>query len=236
METPEPAIRIPVWPVARKSAFVPRRSRVHLADRTVGAHGQQALARARLAAGHLELLGRVAHVEELAAMLLGGGLEHRHVGQLLVQTAGEVHAELQRAVQHVDPLGRDAAAAIGDADDHRLHPGLGGLLHGHVGQAEVGLAARQAELAETPFRAPLRHALSRLGGQLIGRIAQEEKIGMGDFHREDSLLSNSQPRSSGYEPQDTYSGVRTPRYAPRDMHGASALCWTRSGVVGSAAC
>ncbi len=54
IETPSPAIRMPVWPVARKSALMPRR-RIslldrqrgeHLADRAIGADGQQPLAAA----------------------------------------------------------------------------------------------------------------------------------------------------------------------------------------------
>jgi hypothetical protein len=122
--------------------------RVHLADRAVGADREQALAGALPAVGDVEVAGRVAHVEELSAEPLGGLAQPRHVVQLLVQARRQVHARLQGLDEHVGPGLGDPAAAVGDADDHRLDAGRLGLGDGHVLQAEIGVAVGQAQLAD----------------------------------------------------------------------------------------
>ena len=77
---------------------------------------------------------------------------------------------------------RDEAAAVGDAVQHGFHAGLGGLGDVHVLDAEIGLAARQAELALAPFRTPDVDAVGGLGGELVGGIAEEQKVRMPDLH------------------------------------------------------
>src|SRR5581483_6108301 len=68
------------------------------------------------------------------------------------------------------------AAAIGGADDDCLDPGLRRLLDRHVGEAQIGPAARQAQLAEAGFAPPPGDAVGSLGGELIRRVADEQEI------------------------------------------------------------
>ena len=108
---------------------------------------------------------------------LGHGDKVGFVAQQVVQTAGEVEPLLQRLHQHLLPRLRDLAAPVGDAD----HQGLrtGGLRLGEVQvvKPDAGLAALHPELADRVVGAPVADALCHLGGQLVGRIAQEQQIG-----------------------------------------------------------
>jgi hypothetical protein len=124
-----------------------------------------------------------AHVVERAAVPRGDFGQRRHVHKPLVQPARQVHALLERLPEHGDPaLGNDPAA-IGDADDDGLYARRGRLLHRHLRQLQIGLAARKAQLADAPVGAPVLHPLRRLGGQLIGGVAEKHQIGVGNRHR-----------------------------------------------------
>ncbi len=57
-----------------------------------------------------------------------------------------------------------------------------GLGDRHVGKAAIGLAAGQAQLADAPFAPPVDDAVGRLGRELVGHVAQEQQIGLGDIH------------------------------------------------------
>jgi hypothetical protein len=71
-QTPLPAMKMPVWPVARKSASTTafqqargeRERGVHLADRAVGADREQPLAAALAAAGNRDIGRRYADVHQ----------------------------------------------------------------------------------------------------------------------------------------------------------------------------
>ena len=112
---------------------------------------------------------------ELPAETVGERLERGHVGKPAMKAAREIHSELERARQWGKPSLGDDAAAVGDADDHRLGAARGRLLHRQVGKAEVGLAPGHAKLAERPFRAPIGDAARGLRRQLVRRVAEEEE-------------------------------------------------------------
>ena len=119
-----------------------------------------------------------------------------------MQAAGQIHAELQRLDQGLGPIAADHAAAIGDADDDRLHPGGLGLLDGHVGDVEIGLAARQAKLARAALGAPEGNAVGRLGGELVVRLADKHQIGMRNRHVETrpAVVAKTRPHTNGEAP------------------------------------
>ena len=108
------------------------------------------------------------------------GLRGRHqillVPEEVVEPAGQIEALFKRGVQFCLPGLGDHPAPVRHADDERLGPLLAGLGQGHVGQAHIGLAARQAQLADGVFRAPVANPLGDFGGKLVGRVAQEQKI------------------------------------------------------------
>src|SRR5207244_10345161 len=68
-------------------------------------------------------------------------------------------------------------------DNDGLDPGGGGFLDRHVGQAEIGVAARQTELAEGDFRPPKGNARGGFCGELVGGVADEQQIRSAQGHR-----------------------------------------------------
>ncbi len=107
----------------------------------------------------------------------------RNIGQAVVQPARQIHAELERPHQQPLPAFAENAAAIGGADDDSLHPRGSGFLDRHVGEAEIGLAARQAQLPEADFGAPEGDAGGGLGGELIRSVADKQQIRSAQGHR-----------------------------------------------------
>ncbi len=184
-----------------------REGGVHLADRAVGADRQAALAGPALAVGDGVLDHRHAHVEQLLAVLFRRRDQLGLVAQQVVQARGHVHAARERLLQHLDPGLRDHAAAVGHADHQRLGAGLGGLGHGHVRQAHIGLAARQPELADRGLGAPVLDALRHLGGQGVGRIAQEQQIRLA---KHCFLVSSCEASGAGYRISDRGTGANAP--------------------------
>ena len=69
---------------------------VHLADRGVGAHREQALAGPLHARAHGELLRRMAHVEEMPAVRLGSIAHRWQVAKPHMKPAGDVEARFER--------------------------------------------------------------------------------------------------------------------------------------------
>ena len=206
METPSPAMKIPVCPVARKSAFRPRRF-ISFSSASVVyiLPTEQSVPTASR-----RLPGRLAPVPTSNSRVgwrtskswrpsrRAASLSFRDIGRAAMQAAGEIHAQLQRLDQGLGPTAADHAAAIGDADDDRLHPRGLGLLQGHVRDFQIGLAARQAQLARAPIGAPVNDALGRLGRKLIMRLAEEHQIGMRNRHVEPNLKSRGCKNPAAY--------------------------------------
>ena len=191
METPSPAMKMPVWPVARKSAFSPRlRISFSSASAVYILPMEQSVPTVsmRLPLRFLPVPTAKSRVgwrtsNRLRPSLRARLRQRRHIHQPLVQAAGQIHAHLQRLLQHAGPVLADQAASVGNADDDCFHPCRLRLLQGHVRQLEVGLAAGHPQLADAPFRPPIGDALGGLGRQLIGRVAQEHEIGVSNGHQ-----------------------------------------------------
>ena len=64
-------------------------------------------------------------------------------------------------------------------------------------QGFPALPAVEPELAQADLRAPLHDALGDLGGQLIGRVAQEQEIGLSDLHSPAVPQSYTPPLARG---------------------------------------
>ncbi len=155
----------------------------HLADRAVGADRQEPLARTFHAIADGKFAGRMTHIGDLAAMPRRRVAQCRNIGQAVVQPARQIHAEFERPYQQALPALAENAAAIGRADDDGLDPGGGRFLDRHVGQAEIGVAARQPELAARDVRPPEGNARGGLGGELVGGVADEQQIRSAQGHR-----------------------------------------------------
>ena len=113
-------------------------------------------------------------------MLGGRVLQGGNLGHAGVQAGGDIHAQFQRLHQLDRPGLGDLAAPVRPTQDHGLRTLGGGFLDGGVRQAEIGLAARQAELTDAPFRAPDLHTVGGLRCQLVRRIAEKQQIGILD--------------------------------------------------------
>ncbi len=108
------------------------------------------------------------------------GLRRGHkialVAQQVVQAAGQIITHVQRGNQHLFPRGTDHAAPVGDTDHQRFGACVLCFFQAHIGQAHIRAAARQAQLAYGVFGAPVLDALGHFCGQLVGRVAQKQKI------------------------------------------------------------
>ena len=181
---PRPEMKIPVWPVARKSASTPRSAqflldrerRVLLAHRAIGSDGEQPLATSLLARSGHERLRGLAHLDEMAAAPLRRCRDLRYAVERLMQSRGHVEPGLERRDDGGNPGRGDEAAIIGNADDQRADAARGCLGRRQVGQAEIHLATGQAQLARAEFRPPLAYAGGSLCRRDVGRVAEEEEI------------------------------------------------------------
>jgi hypothetical protein len=99
-----------------------------------------------------------------------------------VQPGRQIVALQQGLFEQRDPGLGEHAAAVGDPDDKGPGPGFESLVEGHVGEAEIGLAAVEAQLADTPVRTPVCNALRGLRRELVRRVAEKQKIRMLDRH------------------------------------------------------
>ena len=133
--TPSPVIRMPVCPVARNVAFIPRarisrsmQSAVYIlpTEQSVPT-ARQRLPAPPLAVGDRIAVRRHPHVVQLAPVRHRRGDQLRLVAQQVVQARGEVHPVRQRLGQHVDPGRRDHPAAVRHAHHQRPRPGGGRL-------------------------------------------------------------------------------------------------------------
>jgi hypothetical protein len=106
----------------------------------------------------------------------------RHRSQALVQSGRHVEAGIERLHDRSHPVVGKHAAGIDHADHHGLRTSLDALRQIHVGDAAVGLAARQPELTQTPLGAPVDDALRHLGRKLIGHVSEEQQIRLGNIH------------------------------------------------------
>ena len=136
----------------------------HLADRAVGADGEQAFARAFDAGCNGKSAVGKARIYEASALCAGAVGQAGDGAKARVQATGEVVAEVDGLQEGLTPEVRDGAAAIGDADDEGTGTGGAGFGEGLVGQSEVGVAVGKAELANALFGPPLGDANGRFGG------------------------------------------------------------------------
>src|SRR5205814_10006238 len=132
-------------------------------------------ARALFAVADLEFAAWMAHIRDLAPEPGGSLAQDRNVGEPMVQAARQVHAELERPDEQALPaLSQDAAPRC-RTDDDCLDPGRGGFLDRHVGELQIGLAARHPELPEADLRPPERDPGRGLGGELVMGVADEQQ-------------------------------------------------------------
>ena len=159
-----------------------RQGRVLLANGAVGADREQPLAPALRALAGFEAHARDAHIVELAAVLASRIGDLRNVLEPLVEPGRDVHSRLERGDDRPRPMVRQHATGVDDADDHRVGAACPPLLDRDVLEAEVCLAAGQAQLPDAPVPAPVDDARRGLGGKLVLNIADEHQIGLFDLH------------------------------------------------------
>ena len=155
---------------------VQRQRGIHLADRTIGADRQHALAAAFDAIRNRVLHRRDTHIMQAAPVFLGGGHELWLVAQQVMQAGCQIETGLQRVDQHGAPCGADGAPAVGDANHQGLRACLFRLRKRHIGQTQIRLAPVQPQLTDGIFRTPVLDALRHFNRKVIRRIAQKKKI------------------------------------------------------------
>lgn len=136
----------------------------HLAAGDIRTDGEQTPTRAPAAVAQGKGAGRMADVDESAALVLCSAAQFVDVIESVVEATGDVVTQIHGCQQRLSPLGRDHTTPIGDADDQgastRIHP----ILQAFVGQAHVSLTSGQPQLTHTPISSPARDTVRRLGG------------------------------------------------------------------------
>jgi hypothetical protein len=144
-----------------------RQGRVHLADRTVGADGQQPLAGATVALADAEMRRRLADVEQLQPGCRRGRADVGMARQPLMQPGCDIEAGVQRGDHIGDGARAHHAAGVGNADDQGLRALRHSLGEIQMRQPERNGAARAAMLADAQFGPPHRDAARGLGRKLV---------------------------------------------------------------------
>ena len=99
-----------------------------------------------------------------------------------MQAGGDIHAGLDCLDDFGNPMVRQYAACIHNAD-HKCACACGGrFIDCHICQTGVGLAAVEAHLTDAPVRAPVDNTLCGLGRQLVMNITEKQEVGALDFH------------------------------------------------------
>ena len=109
--------------------------------------------------------------------------EQRMVGEPGVHAADEVEPGVERLDQGRQPVRRDHAAAIGDADHQRARAARRGLGRGQSGRPVVTVALGRAYSPTHLSGRPVAQAEGGLGIAGVGRIAEEQQIGRGQVER-----------------------------------------------------
>ena len=132
---PPPAIMIPVWPVARKSASTPRAAKARAIASAVyflpSAQSVPTVSRRlplRLRPVAIGMFcGRRADVDQPPAEPFGAVSKLGNAGELRMHAADDVEARLERFDERRNPGFRDEAARIGDADHERARAAVRSL-------------------------------------------------------------------------------------------------------------
>ena len=127
--------------------------------------------------------GGVAHVDQPPAEPPRALGEQWLGGEAVVHAADDVEPGLQRLDQRRPPVGRNHAAAIGDADHQRPRAARRRLGRGQEGQAGGHGRAGQGIFPDTFVGGPVVQAERGLGVAGVGRIAEEEQVGGGQVER-----------------------------------------------------
>ena len=156
--------------------FVQCQSGVHLTNRTICAHSQDALTRALLAGCDWVINRCNTHVVQFAAIRFSSCNQISFISQKVVQARRKVVAHVQRFNQDFFPRSRDNAATVCNANNKRLCASSLRLSQSHVAQTNVSATAFHTELCDSVVRAPVFNALRNFCSQLVRRVAQEQKI------------------------------------------------------------
>ena len=185
---PRPAIMMPVWPVARKSASMPRSAKrardrergIFLAERAVGADGEQPLA-AALQPGRDRDVRRAASRTSISRRpsRSRGRASSGNLGEPGVHAADDVEPGFERLDQRRQPAVGDEAAGIGDADDQRARaPCRAPRPAMSFGRPVRDRRARQREFADAALARPVAQAERGLGIARLDRVAEKQEVGL----------------------------------------------------------
>ena len=184
MATPLPAIRMPVWPVARKSASTPRRrnsrsitsAAYFLPTEQSVPHRQEAFPRAPVAGAGLEPPVCMADVEQLTTV------DPRRIGHLRkgcepgVQATRHIQPAPEGLHDHRGPRSRQHAARVDRADHQGFRTPCSARADRQFGNAQVRPTPGQAKLTQGPLRPPVDDSLPGLSRQLVFGIADEDQV------------------------------------------------------------
>ena len=83
----------------------------------------------------------MAHVEKRRALGYGFIAQYLNVVKAHMQAAGQVHAEVERLTQRIEPIVGNNAAPVGNADDQRPRALLRRLGNRNIGHTGARIAA-----------------------------------------------------------------------------------------------
>ena len=120
------------------------------------------MAGARAGRGDVEILRRVAHIDEPPVMGLCRLRQGGDVTQPTVQAGGNVEAGGNGGDHQACPVVGESAAARRHADHQCFGAALHGCRNGQFFKSDIGAAAGEANLPDAPFGPPMGDARCRL--------------------------------------------------------------------------
>ena len=192
-----------------------RKGRIFLAERTVRPDRQQPLARPLPAGRRGYARRRRSHIDQPAAMAIGGFGQGGNVAQPNMHPADDVETGLQGLDERRQPAPRDHAPFIGDANHQRPRAARTGLRRRQPRQAGRDLASRAGKLAHAGIRRPVAKAEGRLGVARLLNVDEEQEVGLRKRQHGHGLGERNVQRAGPAEPRRRHR-------APARSFGAGA--------------
>ena len=169
--------------VARRNKGAGQRQRgIFLAERAIGADGEQPLAGAFFARSHRKAPVGMADIMKVPAMARRRLRQFGHAGQPRVHAADDIEPGRQRCHQRRHPFRANLAAHRRHTDQQALRAGRHRRDRVKIGQPQIDRAARQPPLPGTGLGSPVAHPQPGLGIAHRHHRAKEDQIGQANVH------------------------------------------------------
>jgi hypothetical protein len=137
----------------------------------------------------------MAHIEEMPLEALRGCRDFRLRFKSGMEAACDVEARRKSLDDDSHPMIGQDAAGVGHAHDQSFGSCFRCPPDAQLGDAKIGLASRQPQLAQAPIPAPIHNALGGFRGKRVGCVSEKEEVGPLDFH----MMLSKKPVYDSYE-------------------------------------